>query len=43
MNGLSFVEIMSSHGFASASVNGNFEDFELESKKEEQIAQEKRS
>lgn len=41
MNGLSFMQIMSSHEFVSASVKGNFEDFELESEKEEQIAQEK--
>lgn len=41
MNGLSFVEIMSSHEFVSPSVTGNFEDFELESKMEEQISQEK--
>lgn len=35
------METMSSHESVSASVKGNFEDFELESKKEEQIAQEK--
>lgn len=40
MNGLSFVEKMS----LCASVKANFEGFELfESKKEEQIAHEKRS
>lgn len=35
------MEIMSSHEFVSASVKGNFEEFELESKQEEQIAQDK--
>lgn len=38
MNVLSFMQIMSSCEFVSASVKGNFEDFELESEKEEQRA-----
>lgn len=35
------MEIMSSHESVPASVKGNFEDFGIESKKGEQIAQEK--